>query len=422
MSWVGREHRAISLQKVNATRTASGTGKRYTDAVEQLCEALRSSAFSRASGARLILRLIVTILATIGAVVVIAIVVVLVMYYLLVRRVRNRVRQSLREFEDLNVGSIDEAIAREGDSAGELCFEVPPMRIHLREASHEIWEADAAVLEATCWIRAKGFEFISDYLIDEAPEARLRVFLSEDQILVATIRQDSQDVVPYVEFCFDLGDNRRGGVSNPPHSTVALPPDAIGEHFHDDFYDGVHILEKMLARARELAEEHGARRVDFDAMRAFFETAHAHEMDARIERGGLTIDEIRSTLEHSRQAVSPAEIEEIQWTWQDAIDRFLVDQSRKRFDDADEWLAVHDGSLSTYLYDRLSKYYSEVLRIDSEEFARVSQELKTLLELFQPREAIARFRPLLPSEIRINLVDQLRKPVEADLYWLPASE
>ncbi len=354
----------------------------------------------------MILRLIVTILATIGAVVVIAIVVVLVMYYLLVRRVRNRVRQSLREFEDLNVGSIDAAIAREGDSAGELCFEVPPMRIHLREASHEIWGADAAVLEATCWIRAKGFEFISDYLIDEAPEARLRVFLSEDQLLVATIRQDSQ------ELCRMSSSVLTWAIIGVAVSAIRPIPPSRSRRMRSASTFTTTSMMACISCRRCLREPvsllRSMVRGEWTLMRFVHSSRrpHAHEMDARIERGGLTIDEIRSTLEHSRQAVSPAEIEEIQWTWQDAIDRFLVDQSRKRFDDADEWLAVHDGSLSTYLYDRLSKYYSEVLRIDSEEFARVSQELKTLLELFQPREAIARFRPLLPSEIRINLVDQ----------------
>jgi len=60
--------------------------------------------------------------------------------------------------------------------------------------------------------------------------------------------------------------------------------------------------------------------------------------------------------------------------------------------------------------------------LEPAQLTRISDELESLLRLFSPREAIARLRPLLPESFRFNLVDQLRKPVEADLYLLPFSE
>ena len=123
--------------------------------------------------------------------------------------------------------------------------------------------------------------------------------------------------------------------------------------------------------------------------------------------------------------MSKAEIELIQHDWQDAIEQFLVEQSPKGaeyFDDDAEVIAVHDGSLSKFLFDRFCDFYEGESEIEPQELLRIMNELQTLLQLFKPREAIARFRPLLPESLRFSLIDQLRKPVEADLYLLPSCE
>ncbi len=371
-------------------------------------------------GVALLLKIIVGILATIGAVVVLGIAAVIVLYFIVARRITMRVRQSLREFESLNRGSIDADDVRHFDS--NVQFAVPPMRIEVRQTTKRIWNGDSGVEECAKWIVLNGFELIGDFLINELPESRLKVFISTDNLLVAVIRQDDEATNPYVEFCFDLGDNRRGGVSNPPHSTIPLPDDAIGEHFDEDFYDGVHILPKMLQRARDLAEENGAIKVDRKRIAKFFESAHAAEMDARIERGGLTVEEIRAVLGEDQQSVSEADVEKIRWDWQEAIEYFLVDLSLKNEDQTGELMAVYDGSLGSYLRERICDFYAVESNLEPKQLVRIKDELESLLHLFQPREAVARLRPLLPESLRFTLVDQLHKPVEVDLYLLPFAE
>ncbi len=371
----------------------------------------------------MLLKIILTILTTIGAIVVLGIAIIFVLYFIVARKITLRVRQSLREFEAMQgEGAIDADYFRSIEEGSDSEFDVPPMRIHLRRASPVIWMNESGVEEGAKWIRSHGFEFVDDFLIEELPASRLKVFLADDRILVAAIRQDQADDPAYVEFCFDLGDNQRGGVSNPPNATVPLPGGAIGEHFNDDFREGVHILPRMLARARGLAEENAALKIDRENIEAFFELAHAAEMDMRIERGGLTAEEIRLALEQDQQSVSKAEIEVIQRDWQNAIERFLVEQSPKGaeyIDESGEVVAVHDGSLSTYLLNRFSDFYKSEDKVESEDILRILGELETLLRLFKPREAIARFRPLLPESMRFSLIDQLRNPVAADLYLLP---
>lgn len=374
------------------------------------------------SGVKLLLKIILAILATIGAIVVLGITIVFVLYVVVARRITLKVRQSLRDFESMQGGAIDADYFRSIEESVDSEFEVPPMRIHLRRASSILWMSESGVEEDAKWIQRNGFEFVGDFLIEELPESRLKVFLSDDRWIVAAIRQDQAGDAAYVEFCFDLGNDQRGGVSNPPNSTVPLPDGAIGEHFQEPFGEGVNVLSKMLERARTLAEEYAAVKVDIENIEEFFEAAHAAEMDMRIERGGLTAEEIRLTLEHDHQSVSKAEIEGIQRDWQDAIERFLVKQSTKGtecFDESGEVVAVHDGSLSTFLLDRFISYYGVESQLEPAELLRIMGELETLLRLFKPREAIARFRPLLPEAMRFSLIDQLHKPVEADLYLLP---
>lgn len=370
----------------------------------------------------MLLKIILAILATIGAIVVLGITVIMVLYFVVARRITLRVRQSLRDFEAMQrSGAIDAGYFRSIEEGSQSEFEVPPMRIHLHRAPADIWLNESGVAEGAKWIQSQGFQFVGDFLIEEIPESRLKVFLSDDDELVAAIRQDRAEDPAYVEFCFDLGNNQRGGVSNPPHATVPLPAGAIGEHFHDDFSDGVHFLPKMLSRARELAEENRALKIDRENIEEFFEVAHAAEMDFRIERGGLTAEEIRLALEQDKQSVAKLEIEGIQRDWQAAIEQFLVGQSPKGSDCTDECdrvVAVYDGSLGIFLQDRFSDIFVGHSEEEADEAVRLMNELETLLKLFKPREAIARFRPLLPEAIRFNLIDQLRKPVEADLYLL----
>jgi len=282
---------------------------------------------------------------------VLGIVLVMVLYFAVARRITKRVRQSLREFEELNQGSIDADYYRDVDEGAKIS--VPPMRIHMVGAPRGVWGDDHGVQEGAEWIETNGFELIGDFLIEELPESRLKVFLSDDRLMVATIRQDDDVTSPYVEFCFDLGSNQRGGVSNPPHATIPLPEGAIGEHFDEDFIDDLDVLEGMLERARELAEENAAVKVDSKKIVEFFESAHAAEMDSRIERGGLTAEEIRAALSREQDTVSQADVEEIQCDWQESIEQFLVDHSLKDVDESGELLAVHNGSLGTYLRKRI---------------------------------------------------------------------
>ncbi len=364
----------------------------------------------------LFFKILIGILATIGAVVVLGILAIVAMYFMLVRRVTLRVRRSLAELETKHGMTIDaDGLKYVEDLDGdESNFEyssetgIPPMRIHLVPTGYERWRDLQVVERISKWLAVHGFTLVGDFQIAEMEEECLRVFLSQDKLLVGAIRQDEFGNVPYIEFCFDLGAGQRGGVSNPPCETIPLPEGAIGEHFGYNFEASVRGLSKMLDRAAALAKAHDARPINRDCIPQFFEEAHATEMDARIVRGGLTKDEIQAVFKG--QHVPESEIEEIQWNWQEAIEQFLVTQSSRasELDESEDIIAVHDGSRGSFLFDRIQRFYEDIGEPESEQLRSIIEELETMLQKFAPREAVARFRPLLPEAWRYDLIDKVR--------------
>ncbi len=367
------------------------------------------------------------ILAAIGAVAVVLSVTIGIAYVIVARRLSRSMSRTVADMERMLVGSLEAARANRLPGSEQLSL-VPPMRIHLEPASNA-WdgEGDALVRRIDDWLRQHSFELVGDFIIEELAGERLRVFLSQDRYLVAAIRQSPDAGEPYVEFCMDLGKGHRGGVSNPPCGTLQLPSDAIGS-FHDvRLSEHFEQLSRMWLEAKELTDEHDVRVVDTGRIAEFYEEAHACEMDFRMAQGGVSEDEIRSAFAAQGVVPSVDDVAEIQEQWQLAIEHHLLDFSARAQNHhyaGGHILIVHNGSVQSYLLHRIVDMLDEVEGLEGmsrEEILSTISELRILLNRFSPREAMARFRPLLPKPVRYNLVDQLKQPIEADLYLLQPS-
>ena len=365
-------------------------------------------------------QVVVYILATIGALVVLAVLTIGVAYIVLLSRLNNRMRETVAEVEDLLSDSI-QAAAKQANLSGDDT--VPPMRIHLESVPAQ-FNSDLERRIAD-WLTTHSFTPVGVFVIEELASERLHVFLSDDQMLVAAIRFPPGSQEPYVEFCFDLGDRQRGGVSNPPDSTLLLPPDAVGRFFRGNLGHDFELLSRMWLEAKELVDHHEVTRVAEEQIAEFFEDAHAAEMDCRIKAGGLSESEIRETFQGQGVVPTEEEINSIQQRWQDAIEDHLLEYStraRNYFHSGGNVLFVHEGSIKRFLIERLQSLLTSVAdyaEVSIEENDRLHTELSELLDRFDPREAIARFRPLLPSKLRYELVDQIQTPLQADVYVLP---
>jgi hypothetical protein len=364
-------------------------------------------------------------LAAIGAMVIGLSVAVGIAYVIVAKRLSQNVRQMVEDMERVLAGSL--AAARNTDSVDDgLRALVPPMRIHLaRQTSSP--NASALTKRIEDWLLQHSFDWMDEFIIEELPGERLRVFLSEDRCLVAAIRFSPEATEPYVEFCIDLGEGRRGGVSNPPSGTLDLPSDAIGSFHSGRLSENFPLLSRMWLEVKDLVDEHEVTPVAPARIAEFFEEAHTCEMDYRVAQGGVSEQEVRSAL--TAQGLEPSEedVAEIQEQWQNAIEEHLLDFSSRAQNhqySGGTILIVYNGSVRSYLMNRILDMLDDVGSLEGvsrEELLSIVAELRELLNRFSPREAMARFRPLLPPAIRYSLVDQLKQPVEADLYLLQST-
>lgn len=346
-------------------------------------------------------------------------------YLIMMRRMTLKIRDTIQDIERQLSQAVDLAGKHRPVDTEAVATCVPPMRIHLENTA-----SDSAIFgrigqQAETWLRQREFRFAGQFVIEELGHEQLRVFLSGDSMLLAAVRLPVEAAEPYVEFCFDLGGGQIGGVANPPDATIVLPADAVGKFYAGSLCDNLELLDQMWSEAKALIADHETLPVEENRVAELYETAHACEMDFRIEQGGVSEYEIRQSLLSQGIEACEEDIVAIQEQWQAAIEEHLLDFSSRALNHAHagrQILIVHNGSIDNYLLHRirtLLQAMQVIDHVDAEELRESLSELSTLLARFSPREAISRFRALLPEPIRYNLVDQLHYPIEADLYVLP---
>ncbi len=366
------------------------------------------------------LKIVIGILATIGALVVMAIGAVFLIYFLLVRRLHRNVKQQIERFESIVSETVDAERFREiGET---ISAHVPPMYITLFpiEDRKTGYDDDGLVRKIDQWMRKHEFKKVDFFEIEELNED-LCIYLNRDRKLLAAIRDLNDRDGLYVEFCFDLGNARRGGVSNPPSSTLGLPDDAVGKFFTGQLRDDFKLLDQMYAEALKLMRKHTVRVINPTEVDDFYESAHEAEIVARIESGGVSEAEIRQSFVAQGIEVDESEIALIAREWQNRVDEYLLDfadTAGEMHTDGDDILVVHDRCGKLFLKDRLKDYMVEDDEMESDQQQYLTSELVELLERFTPRDAVARFRPLLPTASRYRLVEQIQEPLPADFYLL----
>ncbi|MFO0939530.1 MAG: hypothetical protein U0930_02065 [Pirellulales bacterium] len=298
---------------------------------------------------------------------------------------------------------------------------IPPMSIFLEPIEHRWHLVDELCKRIDQWMQRQHFQRIGYFRVDQWEGEELCAYLSQDRTLVASIRMAKDAVEPFVEFLFDLGDGERGGTCNPPASVIRPSDDSAGQSFDGRLSQNFSLIDRMYHEACELASRHQVVLIDPDRIAQFYEQAHEFEMAQRVHCGGITETEIRDVL--VRQGLEPTEsqVATIQRHWQLAIEDYLLEFSargKNRLVDGDRVLVVHAGSLGNFLIAQLESVLAKAVD-NPREIAKLASELQQLVDQYEPREAIHRFLALLPTGHGIELVDQIVRPVPADLYVLP---
>lgn len=318
---------------------------------------------------------------------------------------------------------------------------VPPLRLSFRPETDLQWADEEALRRDTAFLIAEDFQQVGDFQGEESPVS-LRAFVHPERRIWAAIQslygiKQWTDLVTWYEdgttfACANLEDH---GMDRPPWRTARFMPElSIPD-----------LLEQFLA---ERPANKAMRPVSSADMPQVVSEAYAREMDWRIERGGVTAEEIARTLASDHQTAEPQTIRMIQAGWKSAISAFMDVQCRKRFLDdgslsAREWeevrdriLVVHDRTPAETLQFALCPDDEEGESDDVEpprdlwsgpedenEEEGVSPRLKALrqrLEVDNPRTVFAELNAELPESRQSTKLGQVSfNSVTADLYVRP---
>ncbi|MFK7735616.1 MAG: hypothetical protein AB8B50_06300 [Pirellulaceae bacterium] len=344
-------------------------------------------------------------------------------YFLWVRRLSQKLQDSIHAMDHLISNNQDWTEKRR---THRIDFNplVPPMTIFLEEAKNQISLFGKVGRVAERWLLENGFRFEGQFLIEELGYEQLRCYVAQDRNMLVSVRIPPYAEEAYIEFCMDLGEGAVAGIANPPASTLSPPGEATSQFLPGSVAEDPSLLPRMYHIAAELVEREDVHPFAFgrSAIADFYESAHGSEMLRRLEAGGISKEEVLQTLKTQGWVGSEAEVRGLRGQWQQAIDAHLLEFSPNGLNhqhSGQRVLIVHDSSLVEHIEDTLREVL-ESLAPSSPSTARevLGSELEELFERFTPREAIARFRALLPNTARYQLIDQISNPIEADVYAL----
>lgn len=311
---------------------------------------------------------------------------------------------------------------------------VPPMRLNFHRDDDLNWADEEALKRDTAYLLAEGFQQVGDFEAEESPVS-MRAFVHTEKRIWAAIqsvygmKQWTDLVTRYADgtTCTfaNLADH---GMDRPPWRTAYFLPDTTIPD----------LLERCLADRPPGKAMLSASAEDFPEV---VSDAYAREMDWRMERGGVTVEEIVRTLAKDNQMAEPHSIRMIQFGWTQAISTFLDDQCQQKFLEdggvsAREWeevrdrvLVIHDRTPANAFADLLFEddddesspedLWSGAEDDDADESPRL-RALRKRIAVDGPRTVFAEINAGLPEGRRSRKVGQVTvEAVTADFYVLP---
>lgn len=340
-------------------------------------------------------------------------------------------------------------IRRLGDVLGEAMKQLsfsgpPPLRITLEEEEDVEWKNPEGVQETTQALEDLGFEFSGDFQMNEMPMA-IRGLAHPGISALAAIYEHPQTEKVLVDLVSLLKDGGSITVSNAPETGLDEPPFVEMVRMKDPG----HYPEGLKAFQDRLLEVSGDRKACAVARPSFasdFEESYARTMDWRIERNGVTREEVIrvAALDPASEGEPDEEaIQAVMDQWHVAIEDHLQEVFRDAFlrsnvlsaaeweEKEDRLVFVHEkrrkeGILRELVWGLLKTLRPEDEE-DIEEMENNEQEARErLLEVMEPvatlREAFALAQSILPEAKRYEKLHTLEGDLEVDIWVRPTDE
>jgi hypothetical protein len=228
---------------------------------------------------------------------------------------------------------------------------VPPFRISLDKSEKIKWSKAKQIKAVTAALEKIGYEQIGDYRVPEILPMQLdglRALMNPSTATYAVLNgYPSMGVV--VDIACDFADGEHLTVSNAPQTGLDRPDFSRLERIELNLAKKAASVAQLHEKAVELQAGRTAKPVSADAFTTVFRKAHAREMDWRVERGGVTAEEVRRVAELQKQEPPTDEaVEMVRQQWRTAISLHVDKLLRERFEQymtkksPAEWQEVRD--------------------------------------------------------------------------------
>jgi hypothetical protein len=301
---------------------------------------------------------------------------------------------------------------------------VPTARITLQPVAHPDWTDRDRIEEFAGPLRTAGFVDVGMY--DVAPTmSRLLVLLHPDHRLYAVVRQQPTHGVA-LDLLAPLADESVWVYSTDPQRTLLDPPGFVTARAFSQL-DAANLLARLLADL----PAHPREPVSRAAFPNFFEALWAREFAWRVERGGLTDEEIDRMSSGGDEILDRSEMLRLQWDG--AVREYYQDQLQDSLlatgcFTAQEWEKIRERV--RFVHDKLS--WEDVLALcdlspafaaegadDDSEAERIAREAERIAAAFPPKIAFPRINDLLLPASRFQKITTVDGPLAADVYLAP---
>jgi hypothetical protein len=344
------------------------------------------------------------------------------------------------------MSSLENSFGGLKDAAEAMSETVPPFRIKLEPANHREW-IDGGFEEIYEELDSRGGVRIGRFATSP-PTVLLEAWHLPDHNLFVVIYEHPVAGL-WFEAGFEFEDGTLFAYSTGPNHHMGNPPWTIFEF-------------RTAAPTAELLDAVIADRPDKPAVATSaesfpgrFEEAWARDMDWRIERGGPSEEEIRTTLESELAEESSSDdereramskvneltmVEQIRSMWRDSINEFFETQLRESWIvssgvSALDWdrvrdrvIFIHDGLTSDDLAEHLEQYLyanlttAEEIEYENDEYERISEEVTEQLATQSARSVFSESVANQTSPKRHEKLGEVTHPVEADVWLAPQFE
>lgn len=320
-----------------------------------------------------------------------------------------------------------------------LAQQVPPFRIKLENLDNEEeedWlseEHQEEFTEITAELEQSGFTRISDYRCGEGMFV-MRAMVDTSTGTYAMVYCHLVAGV-FAEVSRVYEDGTSWTYSKQTYHGMDVMPTSHQKYLPEK------TIEEIVQRFRADAPEEDIVRVEPEQFAAWFEKLYAKEMDWRMDRGGITEDEILRVSTLKGNEITDAQVRQIKSRWRQAINFFqsqrALTQYRKEAElDSYQWdhlqgraVVVFDKMQAEDLLGLVDEEYAYNIEDEDDEEVKPKQREKWSQQLGQLEDALTRaeapavFRDFLElhqnngrQEYRWEYQGAIREPILADIW------